>query len=258
MMGEGGEKVQLFIGWSGERSQYVAEGFKKWIPTVIQAVKPWMSTSMERGLNWIKEVSGKLAESRIGVFILTPENLKAPWVLFEAGALSKTLSEEREHVCTLLVGLDPGDVGMPLEQFQSTPATSDDVWKLVKTINKALKNQEQSLEESLLRSTFEAFWPKLEEVFTVALKMPGSAKPPRRPDRDILDEILERTRQNANAIESLDTRLTLSEGRRLRKWLNVQLDDQPFYLTPATGPAQSSFMTLGAPAPEEEQEKPEK
>ncbi len=205
--------MELFIVWSDDRSKFVAESFSEWIPKVIQAVKPWMSTQIDRGANWIKEVSARVQKSRIGVVVLTPDNLKAPWVLFEAGALSKTISpSDKERVCTLLVGLDPGDVGMPLEQFQATPAKKESVWKLVQTINKTLKEPDQPLDQGLLETMFNTFWPELEKVFATALTMPGSAKPPRRSDKEILDEILERTRQQASALTSLDSRLQPIQG----------------------------------------------
>ena len=36
--------MKIFISWSGERSQKIAELFKDWIQCVIQAAKPWISS----------------------------------------------------------------------------------------------------------------------------------------------------------------------------------------------------------------------
>jgi hypothetical protein len=45
----------------------------------------------------------KLGTVKAGIICLTPGNLTAPWILFEAGAISKT--PEKAYVCTLLVDL---------------------------------------------------------------------------------------------------------------------------------------------------------
>jgi hypothetical protein len=48
---------------------------------------------IDAGTRWGSEVTNELAETRCGIICLTQENQKAPWVLFEAGALSKTLEK---------------------------------------------------------------------------------------------------------------------------------------------------------------------
>ena len=129
--------MQVFLSWSGERSKAMAEIFGNWLGQVIQAVEPWISSDMEKGTRWSPEIATRLENSRVGIICLTPENLNANWILFEAGAVSKT---KDAHVCTLLLDLSPGDVQQPLGQFQHTLANSrNDVHQLVRTINSAVK-----------------------------------------------------------------------------------------------------------------------
>ena len=59
-------------------------------------------------------MAARLAAAKAGIICVTPSNLEAPWILFEAGALSKTL--ENTFVCPLLIGLEPADVSGPLAQ----------------------------------------------------------------------------------------------------------------------------------------------
>jgi hypothetical protein len=48
--------MKIFISWSGERSQKIAELFKDWIQCVIQAAKPWISShDVDRGALWYTE-----------------------------------------------------------------------------------------------------------------------------------------------------------------------------------------------------------
>jgi len=88
--------MRVFISWSGEHSGEVAKALQQWLPRVLQAVRPWLSSaSIDPGARWSDEVAGALEELNFGILCLTPENLTSAWLLFEAGALSKTVSESR-------------------------------------------------------------------------------------------------------------------------------------------------------------------
>jgi hypothetical protein len=128
--------VDVFISWSGPTSRRIAEILHDWLPDTIQALRPWISTDdIDKGTRWSAEVATKLQSVSAGIICLTPDNVHAQWLHFEAGALAKTL--ERTHVCPYLFQLRPSDVSGPLAQFQLTTATKDDTLKLVKTLNKA-------------------------------------------------------------------------------------------------------------------------
>jgi len=185
--------MDVFISWSGERSKAVAEALRWWLPKLINATKPWLSCAdIEKGARWSTDVGSRLQEAKVSIICLTPGNLHADWVLFEAGALSKTL--DNTYVCPLLIGLEPADVEGPLAQFQATRATKLDVGALVKTINRALGDA--GLQDGDLAEIFEILWPKLEERL-VDLPADESAKETQRPERDLLEEILALVRNQA-------------------------------------------------------------
>ena len=121
----------VFISWSGERSKHAAEALREWLPIVLQAAKPWISSSdIDKGSRGLDEVGKALEGMKIGIICLTPENLTAEWILYEAGALSKTL-DTKTRVCTyLLAGLQPQNVKAPIGMFQSTRADKNDTRKL--------------------------------------------------------------------------------------------------------------------------------
>jgi TIR domain len=82
--------MKVFISWSGVRSTAVAQTLHDWLPQVMNAVEPWMSSEdMRKGSLWRLTLAEELESTHVGVICLTPENLRAPWLLFEAGALSK-------------------------------------------------------------------------------------------------------------------------------------------------------------------------
>src|SRR5580693_5399098 len=129
--------MDIFISWSGPRSGAVAEALKKWLPKIVNAFKPWLSSAdIDKGARWSSDIATRLQAAKAGIICLTPSNLSAPWILFEAGALSKTL--ENTFVCPLLVDLQPREVTGPLAQFQATRATRDEMLRLLKTLNGGL------------------------------------------------------------------------------------------------------------------------
>jgi hypothetical protein len=131
--------MDIFISWSGPRSGAVAESLRKWLPKIVNAFRPWLSSAdIDKGARWGSELAIKLETSKAGIICVTPSNVSSSWILFEAGALSKTL--ENTFVCTFLVGLEPADVSGPLAQFQATRATKKDVLQLVKSLNSGLRD----------------------------------------------------------------------------------------------------------------------
>ena len=84
--------MKVFISWSGNTSRLVAQALYNWFPLVLQSVSPWMSSvDIAIGTRWITEIGVQLKESHFGIICLTPVNLQAPWIHFEAGAISKSL-----------------------------------------------------------------------------------------------------------------------------------------------------------------------
>jgi len=195
--------MKVFLSWSGERSQAIAEALRDWLPKVIQAVQPWMSAvDIERGARWSSDIATELSQTSFGVLCLTPENLNAAWIHFEAGALSKTL--EKSFVCPYLFDLEPADLKGPLVQFNAAKADKEDTRKLVLTINDA---QEAPLPTTTIEESFEVWWPKLEERLN-SLPFPQLQVKHERPEREILEEILELVREQ---VRSEGLRLDISD-----------------------------------------------
>ena len=150
--------MQIFISWSGERSKTFAKLLKIWLHTTNHLIKPWMSMKdLRSGDRWLKEVGEKLSECHVGVICVTPENVDAPWLIFEAGAISKTVGEAR--VCPVLLGMSPSDLRGPLAQFQATTFDKEDMLKLILSLNEEL--EDSRLETEVITATFSKFWPEL-------------------------------------------------------------------------------------------------
>lgn len=177
--------MDIFISWSGGRSKMVAEALRDWIPNVIQAAKPWLSVAdIDKGARWFTEISEKLEKISFGIICVTAENLFAPWLFFEAGALSKSKFIERSSVCPYLLGLRAGDIVGPLAQFQASEATKEDTLRLIESVNKAMK--ENALEPGKAKLAFDRWWPDLEDKLG---EIPPAEEPP--PPRPTMEEMLE-------------------------------------------------------------------
>src|SRR6266850_5202901 len=110
--------MKVFFSWSGERSHSLAKAFREWLPNVIQAVDPWVSSAdIVAGARWQSEIALQLQEARVGIIFLTPENVSSPWLLYEVGALSRAL--ETAYMCPYLFGFSPSELRGPLIQFQA-------------------------------------------------------------------------------------------------------------------------------------------
>ena len=187
--------TKVFISWSGDLSRRLGDALRNWLPSTLQFVKPYFTPDdIEKGTKWDSEIAKELASAQIGVVCLTKDNTEKPWIVFEAGALSKSIDKSR--VCPVLFDIEPTEIKGPLTSFQFTRFAKEDFKRLVTTINRV--GGEAQLEPSLLDQAFEMWWPKLEEQVTVILRShDNGTKKEKRTDRDILEELLDLARTNS-------------------------------------------------------------
>src|SRR5438105_13665806 len=77
--------MKVFIGWSGARSHQLAMVLRDWIRSVHPAVEPYVpSEDIDKGARWNLEIGKQLADSSFRILCVTPENLDALWLTFEA------------------------------------------------------------------------------------------------------------------------------------------------------------------------------
>lgn len=192
--------MKVFLSWSGDLSRELAEALRDWLPAVLQSVRPFFTPNdIEKGARWSKDISQELESSCFGIFCLTKDNLAKPWIMFEAGALSKRVDSSR--VCPVLFGIDSADLEGPLVQFQASAFSEAEMRKLVKTLNSGLGDQR--LDDSVLNSVFDMWWPRLNEKVSKIMENNAGKKvaiTAARSERDILEEILQLTRLNANSV----------------------------------------------------------
>lgn len=191
--------MEIFISWSGQISQAIAEELYNWLPKVLQFVKPYFTPNdIEKGVKWENEINKKLEECSLGIICLTIENTEKPWILFEAGALSNKLNKSR--VCPVLFGINNTDLTGPLATFQTTCFDKTEFKKLMMTINNQAGISKVS--DEIFEDVFDTFFPRLEKniKFILTSKKIDSdiRQSTKRTDRDLLEEILDLTRIQHN------------------------------------------------------------
>src|SRR5687768_11823426 len=150
--------MKIFISWSGDRSRVVAKALKTWLSGICPNEQVFMSEhDIHAGLRWESSLNSELESSNFGIICLTPENLNAAWLLFESGALSKTITVAR--VVPYRFELNATDVLQPLAQFQGVNADADGTFKLLESINAA---REERLPVDQLKRNFRVWWPEME------------------------------------------------------------------------------------------------
>ena len=183
--------MNLFISWSGDKSRAVAAALRDWLPLVVNEIVPFVSSKdIFAGTGWLGVIMERLQTTNFGIVCVTRDNQLSPWLNFEAGALAKTI--DVSHVVPLAVDLKPSDVTLPLGQFQAKPATEEGVAAILVSINASC---ERPLPESLLDTATRKWWPDLDEKLAeIEERKTPADTPPRRSDRDILEELLDTVR----------------------------------------------------------------
>lgn len=193
--------MNVFLSWSGARSQSVARAFHEWLPSVIQQIDPWISTdSISKGEVWLSNIRQALLDSNgFGLFFLTREAITSEWLLFEAGGIA---SMGMQRVCTVCIDLEPHDLRPPLSFFQATRLERSDVERLLEDLNKQLA---RPLAPKILARAFERAWPdlapQLESSKQIQAEVPkAKATVPAQSDDRVLDA-LRRVEARLGALE---------------------------------------------------------
>src|SRR5262245_34922697 len=114
--------MKVLISWSGNRSKEVAIALRSWLKLILYYVEPWMSEQdIQAGDRWADVLRAQLKDAKFGIICVTRDNIASSWMLFEAGALSKSLDDETK-VVPFLFDLDTRELSSPLSLFQAKKA----------------------------------------------------------------------------------------------------------------------------------------
>lgn len=196
--------MKVFLSWSGDLSHKIAITFRDWLPSVIQSLIPYVSSEdIDKGARWSTDIARELENSNFGILCVTRDNINAPWLNFEAGALSKTIN--KAHVIPFIFGIKRSEVDGPILQFQSTIFEKEDIKKLINTLNKA--NDSEMLLDDRLDKSFDVWYPTLEtelnKLSSCDVKVEiNSENLETVSESTILEEILDLSRNNQKLLRN--------------------------------------------------------
>jgi hypothetical protein len=159
--------MKIFISWSGPKARRVAVGLKAFLQDVNQRLVPWFSDAdIPAGDRWAVDLANQLDNTEFGIVCVTNESMTNPWTMFEAGALSKSMSGGR--VCPYLIDINRSQLAGPLNQFQAKECTREQTRELLASVNMAMGAD--ALQDSRIDRYFDVYWPSLEAEIASANK----------------------------------------------------------------------------------------
>lgn len=200
--------MKVFVSWSGQRSQALGVALHDWIPLVLHYAEPWLSQAdIEAGQRWAEQVAKELEASNFGIICVTKENVASPWILFEAGALAKSMQGSR--VIPLLLDLEIRDIAGPLAQFQAKKVEKAGMLEVIQSLNQLAPHP---VPEDRMTQLFDALWPELEKKITAVPKASAQVKHV-RPQPEILEELVTSVR----TLDSRSREIAEESGRGFRR-----------------------------------------
>jgi hypothetical protein len=194
--------LKVFISWSGDRSKEMANALRDWLPMALNYVEPFVSDKdIQAGDRWAQKIAGELESANFGIICITPENLSSEWILFESGALSKSMLDGK--VIPLLFDLEMSDLTGPLSQFQAQKLESAGMMEVVKSINEIA---EKKTDVAIIARSVPALWPQLETALDQIPSIAPTAKH-RRPTPEILEELVTDVRGLNSRLRGFDAEL---------------------------------------------------
>lgn len=115
------KKNKTFISWSGNKAKICADFLSNLLNRIFEENDiVFYSRQIIDGRMWIKEIDRALEDSKIGIILVTREDISRPWLNFEAGALYKSICDS----LVIPVFIDVEDkivlAEHPLKLFQSS------------------------------------------------------------------------------------------------------------------------------------------
>lgn len=110
---------KAFVSWSGEKAKMYADFLTDLLNTVFEGNNiVFYSNHIIQGKMWIREIDNALRDSKLGIILVTREDVSKPWLNFEAGALYKGNIES--YIIPMFIDINEKYIAEhPLRLFQS-------------------------------------------------------------------------------------------------------------------------------------------
>jgi TIR domain len=151
------QMLDVFLSWSGARSQCLAGYLHTFLPTIVPGVRPFYSPAIDPGDIWSNATAAAIRKSRAGILCIARDNLSSPWLQFEAAALWQRLGGASGAI-SLLLDVSAKELPGTLQLFQTKCFDKKGFKELCEFLGRKAR-----INPTLLRNNFKAVWPGLED-----------------------------------------------------------------------------------------------
>lgn len=165
--------MELFLSWSKSKSKELALSTRNFLQGMFRnSIKIWMSSeSIPYGSMFQGEINAALQRSEKCIAFITADNYKAPWIMYEVGAISKNCIQGNNKNAIIPIMFDKIDknllYGNPLDQFQQVKFRKEEIKKLIIEINETVN---EFPDRETLVSQFELNWVHYEREINAVLQ----------------------------------------------------------------------------------------
>lgn len=235
--------MKVFLSWSKDRSKQIAQALADWLPLVVPGVHPFMSEqSLRAGVFHHEALRQEIQDAAYCIVCVTPENIREPWLNYEAGAIAERLNG---RTCPYLFeeakfnDLAP----TPLSRLQGRKVNRDDTLSLVQEVASGLPVEYQP---KRLDRVFGAFWQELEEKLKGIPKATEAPEPALKVDREAeVFQMIQGMRDQQTAMAKLLDRLLMAESNRRHASLNRGNKPFPVYQLEHDGTSRAAYGASG-------------
>lgn len=153
---------EVFISWSGDKANRYAKFLDEMLEQIF-GMRPntFYSGGIESGAVWLEKINQALSEAKVGIIVLTKENINRPWVNFEAGAIFKA-DGKNTSIIPVCVDISFNELdGHPLRFFQSRYYFEwQSIMHLFEYLNKKLGWEYKTIDLKNIKNKFDEFVSK--------------------------------------------------------------------------------------------------
>ena len=125
--------MKLFVSWSGKPSRSIGKALKRWLCESVfpgEELDVFISDEdIDAGSDWLSVIKGELQCSDCAIIVLTKDNIRAPWLNFEAGSVA--MSNEEKRAIPLLIDVNSDEIHTPLKHYQGVTLSESGIKKLI-------------------------------------------------------------------------------------------------------------------------------
>ena len=171
--------MTVFIAWSGETGQRLAEILKRWLEALLPEIHFFSASGLEMGMNWHSELRTAIEKADYGVLCMTRESLDSQWLAYEAGMLDQ--KNPPVPMISFLFGINQTEVRGPLRHILNVNPDLDGIRTLVDALWNAAKEQHVEVasvmgQQARLLMMSSAFQAELDELWENEKKRSGKMR----------------------------------------------------------------------------------